>query len=58
MDEGRVKRLLAFLLVSIWLGSAQAQTSAVDQKIETKVMADLRQNPEPHSMSSSANRGM
>jgi len=35
---------LAFLFVSVCLGSAQAQTAAVDQKIETKVMADLRQN--------------
>ena len=35
---------LAFLFVSLWLGSAQAQTAAVNQKIEAKVMADLRQN--------------
>ena len=32
---------LAFLFVSICLGSAQAQTPAVDQKIEAKVMTDL-----------------
>ena len=35
---------LAFLFVSIWLGSAQAQPAAVNQKIDAKVMADLRQN--------------
>ena len=35
---------LAFLFVLIWLGSAQAQPAVVDQKIEAKVMADLRQN--------------
>ena len=35
---------LAFLFMSIWLGSAQAQTAAVNQKIDAKVMADLRQN--------------
>ena len=33
---------LAFLFMSIWLGSAQAQTAAVNQKIDAKVMADLR----------------
>ena len=35
---------LSFLFVSLWLGSAQAQTAAVNQKIEAKVIADLRQN--------------
>jgi Subtilase family len=35
---------LGFLFVSLWLGWAQAQTAAVNQKIEAKVMADLRQN--------------
>jgi hypothetical protein len=28
----------------VCLGSAQAQTSAVDQKVEAKVVTDLRQN--------------
>ena len=35
---------LGFLFVSLWLESAQAQTAAVNQKIEAKVMSDLRQN--------------
>ncbi len=36
---------LVFLFASICPGSARAQTSAVDQKIEAKFMTDLRQNP-------------
>jgi hypothetical protein len=35
---------MVFLFVSVCLGSAQAQTSAVDQKVEAKVVTDLRQN--------------
>src|SRR4030095_8663339 len=37
-------RWLAFLFGSVWLGSAQAQPAAVNQKIDAKVMAELRQN--------------
>ena len=33
-----------FVFVSFWLGSAQAQISTANQKIEAKVLADLRQN--------------
>jgi subtilisin family serine protease len=32
------------LLVTVWATLAYAQTSAVDQKVESKVLADLRQN--------------
>ena len=35
---------LGFVFVSFWLGSAQAQISTTNQKIEAKVLADLRQN--------------
>src|SRR5215475_1364954 len=35
---------LVFLSVSVFLGAARAQSPAVDQKIEAKVMTDLRQN--------------
>ena len=35
---------LGFLIVTAWLGSVKAQTPAANQKIEAKVMADLRQN--------------
>jgi hypothetical protein len=39
---------MVFLFVSVCLGSAQAQTSAVDQKVEAKVVTKLRQNARTH----------
>lgn len=35
---------LGLLFASVWLGLAQAQTSAFDQKVESKVLADLQQD--------------
>jgi subtilisin family serine protease len=44
MKRRKFRSRLGWILFFIWLGPAQAQTPGVSQKIEAKVMADLRQN--------------